>query len=117
MTAIYAHASDRFCDPGRVSGEQSVVFRSSGKFYKAQLHNEMVHKLLDFFFCKGAILEIPLGVDIQESGGSSKRHGSAVLLLDCGQIAEIQPLNGLLNIGSRSGDIETIDISKLFQLF
>ena len=43
-------------------------------------------------------LEVALEIDIQEGGGAAQAHGGAVLLLDGGKIAEVQPLNGLLRV-------------------
>ena len=114
MPAVDAHAADGFCNPGRISGKQGIVLRSSGKFHQTQLHDKVVYKLLDLFLCEGSILKIPLGIDIQESRSPAKRHGSPVLLFDGSQITEIQPLDGFPDIGGRTGDIEAVDMAQLF---
>ena len=114
MPPVDPHASDGFCDPGWISGKQSIVFRGSGKFYQTQFHDKMIYKLLDLSFCESSIRKIPLGIDIQESRGSAQRHGGAVLFFDSSQIAKIQPLNSFLDIGCGPGNIEAVNMSQFF---
>ena len=114
MPPVDPHASDGFCDPGWISGKQSIVFRGSGKFYQTQFHDKMIYKLLDLFFCESSICKIPLSIDIQESRGSAQRHGGAVLFFDSSQITKIQPLDSFPDIGRRPGNIEAVNMSQFF---
>ena len=114
MPPVDPHAADGFCDPGRISGKQSIVFRGPGKFYQTQFHDKMIYKLLDLSFCESSIRKIPLGIDIQESRGSAQRHGGAVLFFDSSQITKIQPLNSFPDIGCGPGNIEAVNMSQFF---
>ena len=71
VAAVDSHAADGLRHPGGVSGEQGVVLRRSGEFHQAQLHDKVIHKLLDLLLCVPAFRQIPLGVDVQEGGGAS----------------------------------------------
>ena len=114
MTSVDAHTADGFGYPGGISGEKGIVFRCPCEFYQTQLHDEMIYKFLDLFLCKGSVLQISFGINIQKGGGASQGHGSAVLLFDGCQIAEVQPLNGFLHIGGRAGNVIAVNISQLF---
>ncbi|CCZ35846.1 uncharacterized protein BN747_01032 [Firmicutes bacterium CAG:646] len=116
-TSVDTHTSDRLRYPGRISGEQRIVFRCSCKFYQTQLHNEVIDKLLNLFLCKGSVLQVTLCINIQESRSTSQRHRCSVLLLDCCQISKIQPLNRFLYVRCRFGNIKSVNLSQLFQFF
>ena len=55
-----------------------------------------------------ACRNVALKVDVEEGGGAAKAHCGAVLLLDAGQIAKVQPLNGLLCVLRRTGDVKAV---------
>ena len=42
--------------------------------------------------------QVALNVDVEEGGDTPETHGSAVLALDRGEVAEIGPLDGFLGI-------------------
>src|SRR5699024_10124820 len=113
-TSVDSHTSDRLCYPCRVSGEQCIVFRCSRKFYKTQLHNEVVDEFLNLLLCECAVCKVTLSIDIEECGSTSKGHCRTVLLLDCSKVSEIQPLNRFLYIFSRSGNVKSVDLSQFF---
>ena len=73
----------------------------------------MVDQLLRLALGQGAVVEVALDVDIQEGGHAADRHSRAVLGLDGGQIAEVEPLDSLLGVGSRLGDVEAVGGSHL----
>ncbi len=112
MPPVNAHASDGFRYPGRVPGKQRVVLRGPGEFHQPQLHDEMIHKLLDFLLPVPALCQVPLRVNVQEGGGAPQGHGRAVLLLHGGQISEIGPLDRLPHIPGRPGNVKTVDCSQ-----
>src|SRR5690606_5314634 len=62
-----------------------------------------------------AFRQIALDIDIQEAGGPTQTHRSAILLLNRGQIPEVQPLNGFTRRIRRLGDDEAIGGSHLLQ--
>ena len=101
VASVDSDTSDGFRNPCGVPGEQLVVFRRPGKFYKTQLHNKVVYKFLNLFLRITSFRKVALSVDIQKGGGASQGHGGAVLLLDSSQVAQVGPLYGLLHIGSR----------------
>ena len=90
-------------DPHGVAAEQLVVLGGAQVAGHAQLHDKVVEDLLGLLLGEDAGLQIPLKVDIQEGGHAAQAHGGAVLLLDGGQIAEVQPLHGLLGVFGRAG--------------
>ena len=114
--AVDAHAADGFGDPGGVAGEEGIVLGSAGELDQPQLHDEVVHKLLNLLLGEGAGGQVPLGVDVQEGGGAAQAHGRAVLLLDGGQVAEVEPLDGLLHVGGGPGDVKAVDLPQLLEL-
>ena len=114
--AVDAHAADGLGDPLRVAGEQLVVLGGAGELDHAELHDEVVDDLLRLGLGDDAVSEVALGVDVQERGVAADGHGGAVLLLDRGEVAEVQPLHGLLERGGRAGDVEAVDLAKLREL-
>ena len=73
-----------------------------------QMQHEIVHDLLCLRLGQQAGLDVALKVNIEEGRGAAKAHCGAVLLLDAGQIAKVQPLNGLLCVLRRTGDIKAV---------
>ncbi len=72
------------------------------------MQNEIVHDLLRFALGHQTGLDVALEVDVEEGGGAAEAHRRAVLFLDAGEISKVQPLNGLLRVLSRTGDVETV---------
>ena len=73
----------------------------------------MVDQLLRLALGQGAVVEVALDINVKESGHAANGHGSAVLGLDGGQIAEVEPLDSLLGVGGRLGDVEAVGGSHL----
>ena len=113
-SSVDSHTADGFRYPGGVSGKQSVVLRRPRELHKTEFHDEMVDKLLDFFFCERSVLQVSFRINIKEGRGTSKGHRCTVLFLDGCKITKIQPLDGLLYICGRFGNIVTVNCSKLF---
>ena len=90
--AIHADAAHFQRCPHGVAGEQLVVAGDAGKLDHAELHDHVVDQLLSLGLGQGAVVQIALDIDIQEGGDAAHAHGSAVLGLDGGQIAEVEPL-------------------------
>ena len=55
---------------------------------------KVVHDLLRLGLGQDAGLEVALKVDVEEGRGAAEAHRRAVLLLDAGEVAEVQPLHG-----------------------
>ena len=62
----------------------------------------MIDEFLNLFFAKGTLGKISLRIDVEEGGGTAKRHGSAVLLLYGSEIGKVGPLDGFLHIAGRT---------------
>ena len=63
-----------------------------------KLHNEIVDKLLRRLLGKDSLFNISFYINIEEGRNAAKAHCGAVLLLDCGKVGKIGPLNSLLGI-------------------
>ena len=111
--AIHADAAHFQGGPHGVAGEQLVVAGDAGKLDHAELHHHVVDQLLSLALGQGAVLQIALDVDIQEGGDAAHAHGSAVLGLDGGQVAEVQPLAGFLGVLGGLGDIAAVGLGHL----
>ena len=73
----------------------------------------MVDELLCLTFGQDALVQIALDINIKEGGDAAHAHGSAVLGLDGGQIAEVQPLAGLLGVLGGLGDVVAVGFGHL----
>ena len=111
--AIHADAADLEGRPDGVAAEQLVVAGDAGELDHTELHDHVVDQLLGLALGQGAVVQITLDVDVQEGGHTANGHGSAVLGLDGGQIAEVQPLDGLFCVGGGLGDVEAVGSSHL----
>src|SRR4051812_24250562 len=92
-TSVIAHAADGFGHPGRVAGEQLVIFGRAQETDNPELDYEIVNDFLGLRFVECAFGEIALEVDVEKGGNAPKRHRRAVLLFDGGQVSKIEPLN------------------------
>ena len=75
-----------------------------------QFQHKVVEDLLGLLLGEDAGLQVPLKVDVQEGGHPAQAHGGAVLLLDGGQVPEVQPLDGLLGVLGRAGDVIAVHL-------
>ena len=116
-TTIDTHTTDRLCYPCRITWEQCIILRCSGKFNQTKLHNEVINKFLNLFLCECAILQISFCININKCRSSSQWHCCTILLLNSSKVTEIQPLDCFFYIRSRLGNVVSIDITQLFQLF
>ena len=73
----------------------------------------MVDKLLSLALGDSALLEVAPDVDIEEGRNSADAHSRAVLGFDCGEVAEVQPLNRLLSGLGRTRDIIAVNLRHL----
>ena len=108
MPPVERHAADRLGHPGRVAAEQLVISRSPQETDDPQLHDEVVDELLNLLFRIFPARQVALGVTVEKSRDAADRHRRAVLLLDRGQIAEVEPLDRLFRILRRARDIEAV---------
>ena len=114
--AVHAHAADGLGDPLRVAREQVLVLGRAGELDHAELHDEVVHELLDLLLGEGAARQVALRVDVDEGRGAADRHRRAVLILDRREVGEVHPLDGLLGVRRRAHDVEPVDTAELGQL-
>ena len=115
--AVQTHTADGFGDPGRVAGEQLVIRGGAQEPHHAQLHYEGIHDLLNLALGAFAVLQIALGVDIEEGGHTTKAHCRAVLLFDRAQIAEVYPLHRFFEVLGGAGAVIAVFCRHHFQLF
>ena len=114
---VLAHAADGFRHPGRIAGEQRVVFRRTDEADDAQLHHELVDDFLQLLLRDRSRLEVAFEIDVEEGRNAPERHRRAVLLLDRGEIAEIRPLHGLAGIARGTPELAAVAFSHRLQLF
>ena len=114
--AVEADAADDLGDPRRVAGEERVVLLRPQEAHDAELDHEVVDDLLGLLLGERAVGEVALEVDVEEGGGAAERHRGAVLLLDGGEVAEVEPLHGLLRRRRRAGDVVPVIPGHLLQL-
>ena len=112
-TAVHTDTGHFQGSPHGVAAEQLVVAGDAGELDHTELHDQMVDEFLGLALGEDAAVQVTLDIDIQEGGHTAHAHGGAVLGLDGGQVAEVQPLDGLLGIGSRLGDVVTVGGSHL----
>ena len=113
--AVAGHTADAFGNPHRVAAEQLVVFRRAQMPRQAQFHDEIVHELLRTAFGQSAVFQIAVDVNIKKCAGTPQRHGGAVLLFDCSEVAEIQPLNRLTRVGCGLADVIAVKLRHFFE--
>ena len=109
-TAVLAHAAHALGDPHGVAAEQLVVFGGAQVPGHTQFQHKVVEDFLGFALGEKARLQIPLKVDVQEGGHTAQAHGGAVLLLDGGQVPEVQPLHGFPGVAGRAGDVVAVHL-------
>ena len=76
----------------------------------------MVNNLLNLGLSEGATSKITLCIDIQEGGVTTNGHGSTILLFNSSKIAQVEPLNSLFEVLSRTAQIKAINLTKLLEL-
>ena len=97
-SAVVAHAGNGLGDPGGIAGEEIVVLRRAQEADDAQLDDEVVDDFLRLLLGERAGGQIPFEVDVEERRGAPERHRGAVLFLDAGEVAEVQPLHGFSRV-------------------
>ncbi len=70
----------------------------------------MVDELLGLGLGEGAGSQVAANVDVQEGRDAADGHGGAVLSLDGGQVAEVEPLDGLAGVAGGLGDVEAVGL-------
>ena len=111
--AVHADAAHFQGGPHGVAGEQLVVAGDAGELDHAELHDHVVDELLSLALGQDALVQIALDIDVEEGGDAAHAHSGAVLGLDGGQIAEVQPLAGFLGGLCRLRDIIAVGLGHL----
>ncbi|MNP25087.1 hypothetical protein D3C76_1178800 [compost metagenome] len=75
----------------------------------------MIDQFLRFLLRKPSRFQIAGDIDVEKRGGAAQAHCRPVLLLDRGQIPEIQPLKGFLRGGGRLGNIVAVTCGHFAQ--
>ena len=107
---VQAHSADTFGGPIGVAAEQGVVFRCSQKANDPQFLGQLIPKFLSAGFLKDALIEVSLDIDIQEARYAANGHCRAVGFLDCAEISEIGPLEGLARVRRRAADVAFVKL-------
>ena len=113
--AVLAQAGDLEGGPDGVAREERLVGRDAGELDHAELEDQVVDELLGLGLVDLAGLEVTLDVDVQERGDAADGHGGAVLGLDGAEVAEVQPLDGLLRVGRGLRDVVAVDLGHLLE--
>ncbi len=114
--SVLTHAAHLEGCPHGVAGEELVVGGYAGEFHHAELHHQVVDEFLCLAFGERAFLQVALDVDVEESAHASHAHGGAVLRLDGGEIAEVEPLHSLAGVLCGTADVEAVASAQLNHL-
>ena len=116
VAAVHADARHLERRPDRVAGEQLIVRWDAGELHHAELQRQVVDELLRLLLRQRPLGEVAADVDVEEGGDAADAHRRAVLRLDRGQIAEVEPLDGFLGILGRRRDVVAVDLGHLLHL-
>ncbi|WLD33270.1 hypothetical protein QTN38_006170 [Enterobacter cloacae subsp. cloacae] len=115
-TAIYAHTTDRFGCPDWVTREQFIILWGTQEANHTQFHDQVVNHFLSVLLGDFTCFQVTFDVRVQEGGYTTEGHCCTVLRLNCGQVAEVGPLDSFLSVSCRTRDIAAIFSSHLFDL-
>ena len=107
-TAVQTSAADFQRRPDGVAGEQLLIGGDAGELDHTELHDDVVNQLLRLGLGDDAVFEVTLDINVEEGGDTADRHCSAVLGLDGGQIAEVQPLERFVRVAGGLGDVVAV---------
>ena len=107
-SAVHADTRDFERRPHGIAGKQLVVGTDSCELHHTEFHDHMVDQLLRLLLRQNTALQITLNINIKECGNTSDGHRRAVLGLDRGKIAEIQPLNRFFRVCRRLRNIKPV---------
>ena len=116
VATVHADARHLERRPDRVAGEQLIVRGDAGELHHAELQRQVIDELLRLLFRQRPLSEVAADVDVEEGGDAADAHRCAVLRLDRGQIAEVEPLDGFLGILGRRRDVVAVDLGHLLHL-
>ena len=102
--------------PVGVAGEDLVVVDGAQEAGDAQLHDDVVDELLGAGLVDDPVAQVPLEVDVQEAGESADAHRSTVLGLHGSQVGEVGPLDRLVGVLGRAGDVVAVGLSHDLEL-
>ena len=115
-SAVLAHAADAFGYPHGVTAEKLVIFGCAQMPRNAKLHYKVVYKLLRLTLGQLIVFQVTLNENIEKSADPSERHCRAVLLLYCGKIGKISPLNGFARIACGRAYIKAVAFRHFFNI-
>ena len=108
VAAVLAKAGDLERGPDRVAREERLVGRDAGELDDAELQHEVVDELLGLLLSNLAGGEVALDVDVEERGDAAHRHCGAVLRLDGGKVAKVEPLHRLVGVAGGLRDVVAV---------
>ena len=83
----------------------------------AQLHNKIVYQLLSTALSEYAPIDVAFNIDVNERACPAERHSRSVLLLDCGKICKVKPLNRLARVACRRRYVIAVHLRHLLEHF
>ena len=115
-SAVLAHTCKRARYPYGISREEIIIFGSTQVADETHLDNEIVYKLLCVNLVKRTLINITLNINIDKRGDTSDTVCRTVLLLDCSEISEIEPLYCLVSVFCGTLYIASVLCSHLNEL-
>ena len=116
VATVHADARHLERRPDRVAREQLIIRWDAGELHHAELQRQVIDELLRLLLRQRPLGEVAADVDIEEGGNAADAHRRTVLRLDRGQIAEVEPLDGLLGVLGRRRDVVAVDLGHLLHL-
>ena len=110
---VQAHSALGSRYPNRVAGEQVVVFRGPEEADDTQLNHHLVNQFLRLLLCKNSLFQVLFDEDVEEGADASDGHCSAVLVLDCCEVGEIDELHSLACVLRRPGHVKAVGFAHL----
>ena len=114
--SVYAHTAFGCGHPYRVAGEEVVVLRSPEEADDAELDHHLVNEFLRLLLGQHPFLEVSFNEYVEEGADAAYGHCGAVLVLDCGEVGEVDELHRLTGVLRRPGHVETVGCAHLHEV-
>src|ERR1700739_3576661 len=81
-SSVVSNTGYGFSDPGRITGEQFIVFRGSQKSNDPQLDDKIIDNLLRLLLGKGSGRKVTLEINVKKGRCPAEGHGGTVLFFN-----------------------------------
>ena len=102
------HAAEGESGPDGVAGVHFVEIGVAEEANDAKFDDEIVDYFLDPSFGDYFGLEVAFGVNVEEGIDAADAHGGAVLLFAGGEVGEVEPVDGFLEVGGGTGKVVAV---------